>query len=208
MAVVNFTNLSTAQASARAKEVGIKKLGGSTRGMLITQFLAESVIMSFISTIVALIIIKLVLPFFNDMLGTTLTLKLSDAWFIVPVMILFAVLTGVLAGSYPAFFLSSFSPYRVLKGGKTTTVKKADSGKYLLYCSLQSPFVLIVGTLIMYRQIVYMIARDPGFVKDQLLVLENEGALGANAKSFKESISYDPRSCFSDKLLLCTRKQQ
>ena len=188
VAVVNFTNLSTAQASARAKEVGIKKLGGSTKGMLITQFLTESVIMSFVSTIVALIIIKLVLPFFNEMLGTSLTLGLSDAWFMLPVMILFAVLTGVLAGSYPAFFLSSFSPYRVLKGGKNNNNQKAGLRKVLVILQFTISICLIVGTLIMYRQIVFMTERDPGFIKDQLLVLDNEEALGANAKSFKESI--------------------
>jgi putative ABC transport system permease protein len=192
VAVVNFTNLSTAQASARAKEVGIKKLGGSTRGMLITQFLTESVIMSFVSTIVALIIIKLVLPFFNDLLGTSLTLRLSDAWFMIPVLILFAVLTGVLAGSYPAFFLSAFSPNRVLKGGKNNSSHKGGLRKVLVVLQFTISITLIVGTLIMHRQIVYMIERDPGFIKDQLLVLENEGALGANAKSFKETISMIP----------------
>jgi putative ABC transport system permease protein len=192
VAVVNFINLSTAQASSRAKEVAIKKLGGSTRAMLIAQFLTESVIMSFVSTIVALIIIKLVLPFFNDLLGTTLTLKLSDAWFIIPFMILFAMVTGILAGSYPAFFLSAFSPYRVLKGGKIDRTHKGSLRKVLVVLQFTISIFLIVGTLIMYRQIIYMNERDPGFIKDQLLVLENEGALGANAKSFKETISMIP----------------
>jgi putative ABC transport system permease protein len=192
VAVVNFINLSTAQASSRAKEVAIKKLGGSTRAMLIAQFLTESVIMSFVSTIVALIIIKLVLPFFNDLLGTKLTLKLSDAWFIIPFMILFAMVTGILAGSYPAFFLSAFSPYRVLKGGKIDRTHKGSLRKVLVVLQFTISIFLIVGTLIMYRQIIYMNERDPGFIKDQLLVLENEGALGANAKSFKETISMIP----------------
>jgi putative ABC transport system permease protein len=192
VAVVNFINLSTAQASSRAKEVAIKKLGGSTRAMLIAQFLTESVIMSFVSTIVALIIIKLVLPFFNDLLGTTLTLKLSDAWFIIPFMILFAMVTGILAGSYPAFFLSAFSPYRVLKGGKIDRTHKGSLRKVLVVLQFTISIFLIVGTLIMYRQIIYMNERDPGFIKDQLLVLENEGALGANSKSFKETISMIP----------------
>lgn len=192
VAVVNFTNLSTAQASARAKEVGIKKLGGSTRGMLITQFLTESVIMSFVSTIFALIIIRLVIPFFNNMLGTSLTLRLSDTWFMIPGLILFALLTGILAGSYPAFFLSAFSPYRVLKGGKNSNSQKGGLRKALVVLQFTISISLIVGTLIMYRQIIYMIDRDPGFVQDQLLVLENEGALGANAKAFKETISTIP----------------
>lgn len=192
VAVVNFTNLSTAQASSRAKEVGIKKLGGSTRMMLIGQFLTESIIMSFVSTIVALIIIRLVLPYFNDLLGTTLTFTLSDTWFMAPFMILFAVITGILAGSYPAFVLSGFSPYRVLKGNKMERTHKGNLRKVLVVLQFTISISLIVGTLIMYRQIAYMINRDPGFVKDQLLVLDNEGSLGANAKSFKESISMIP----------------
>jgi putative ABC transport system permease protein len=192
VAVVNFTNLSTAQASSRAKAVGIKKLAGSTRASLIAQFLTESVIMSFVSTIVGLIIIKLALPFFNSLLGTTLTLKLSDAWFMIPLMILFAIITGILAGSYPAFFLSAFSPYRVLKGYKGDSTNKGILRKVLVVLQFTISIFLIIGTLIMYRQIVYMNERDPGFMKDQQLVIENEGALGANAKSFKETIGMIP----------------
>ncbi len=153
MAAVNFTNLSTAQASSRAKEVGIKKLGGSTRGMLVTQFLTESVIMAIVSTIVALILIRLVLPAFNDLLGTSLSLKLSAAFFMLPFMLLFAVVTGILAGSYPAFFLSSFSPYRVLKGGINKAGNKALLRKALVILQFTISIFLIVGTLIMYRQI-------------------------------------------------------
>jgi putative ABC transport system permease protein len=192
VAVVNFTNLSTAQASARAKEVGIKKLGGSSRGMLIAQFLTESVLMSFVSTVAALIIIKLVLPLFNDMLGTRLILSLSDTWFMIPFIILFAIVTGILAGSYPAFFLSSFSPSRVLKGGKSNSSNKGRLRKALVILQFTISISLIVGTLIMYRQIVFMIERDPGFNKEQLLVLEKEESLGANAKSFKESLATIP----------------
>jgi putative ABC transport system permease protein len=192
VAVVNFINLSTAQASSRVKEVAIKKLSGSTKTMLIAQFLTESVIMSFVSTIVGLIIIKLVLPFFNDLLGTTLTLSLSDAWFMIPFMILFALGTGIIAGSYPAFFLSAFSPYRMLKGGKIDRTHRGSLRKVLVVLQFTISILLIVGTLIMYRQIVYMLERDPGFIKDQLLVIENEGALGTSAKSFKEAISMIP----------------
>jgi putative ABC transport system permease protein len=192
VAAVNFTNLSTAQASARAKEVGIKKLGGSTRGMLIVQFLTESVLMSFLSTILALIIIRLVLPFFNDLLGSSLTMNLSTVWFMIPFMVIFAVATGILAGSYPAFVLSAFSPSKVLKGGRNNSSHKGMLRKVLVILQFTISIFLVVGTLIMYRQIVYMTGRDPGFIKDQLIVLDNEEALGANAKSFKETIGRIP----------------
>jgi putative ABC transport system permease protein len=192
VAAVNFTNLSTAQVSARSKEVGIKKLGGSTRGMLIAQFLTESIIMSFVSTIIAFIILIIILPLFNDLLGTTLALKFSGTWYIIPFIILFSVITGILAGSYPAFYLSSFSPYRILKGGKDNSSHKGRLRKVLVVLQFTISIFLIVGTLIMYRQITYMLKRDPGFKSAQLLVLENEGALGANARTFKETIAMIP----------------
>ncbi len=116
-------NLSTAQAARRAKEVGIKKIGGSTRGMLITQFLSESFILSFISLIIALIIIKMTLPYFNNLLGASMALNLLQNWYTIPVMILFSVIVGFLAGGYPAFFLSSFNPYEVLKGSVKNSMK-------------------------------------------------------------------------------------
>jgi putative ABC transport system permease protein len=115
IAAVNFMNLSTAQSARRAKEVGIKKVGGSTRGMLVTQFLAETFILAFISLLVALIIIKVSLPYFSNLLGASLELKLLNHWYTVPAMLLFTVTVGLLAGSYPAIFLSSFNPYEVLK---------------------------------------------------------------------------------------------
>ncbi|MFO7573934.1 MAG: ABC transporter permease, partial [Bacteroidales bacterium] len=111
IAAVNFMNLSTAQASRRAKEVGIKKVGGSTRGMLVTQFLAESFILSFISLLFALIIIKVSLPYFSNLLGVRLELDLLSYWYTIPVMLLFTVVVALFAGSYPAMFLSSFNPY-------------------------------------------------------------------------------------------------
>ena len=192
VAVVNFTNLSTAQASARSKEVGIKKLGGSTRGMLVAQFLTESIMMSFVSTIIAFAIIILVLPYFNDLLGTNLTLKLSGIWYIIPFIILFSVVTGILAGSYPAFFLSSFNPYRVLKGSTDNNGHKGRLRKVLVVLQFTISISLIIGTLIMYRQITYMLKKDPGYNSAQVLVLENEGALGANDRTFKETISMIP----------------
>jgi putative ABC transport system permease protein len=192
VAVVNFTNLSTAQASSRAKEVAIKKLSGSTRGMLIAQFLTESVLISFVSTFFALVIIKIVLPSFNDLLGSNLSLKIAGTWYILPLIILFSIITGIFAGSYPAFFLSSFSPGVVLKGGKDYGSTRGSLRKLLVILQFTISVFLIIGTLIMYRQITYMLERDPGFNNDQLLVLRNEGALGAKSKPFKETIARIP----------------
>ena len=129
IAAINFMNLSTAQASRRAKEVGIKKVGGSTRGMLIAQFLFESFILSFISLILSIIFIKVTLPYFNNLLGANLVLNLFATWYTIPSLILFALFVGFLSGSYPAFFLSSFNPYEVLKGSVKNSTRNGQPQK-------------------------------------------------------------------------------
>ena len=161
-------NLSTAQASRRAKEVGIKKISGSSRGMLVAQFLAESFILSFISLVVAIIFIKASLPYFNNLLGIKLVLNLFSAWYIVPVLILFSLVVGFLSGSYPALFLSSFNPYEVLKGSVKNSMKNGRLRRVLVVFQFAVSILLIVGTMIMYRQIKFMLNKDVGFNKECL----------------------------------------
>ena len=192
IAAINFMNLSTAQAAKRAKEVGIKKIGGSTRGMLIAQFLSESFILAFISLVIALIFIKITLPYFNNLLGARLVLKLFSDWYIIPVLILFSVIVGILAGSYPAFFLSSFNPYEVLKGSVKNSMKNGRLRRVLVVFQFAVSILLIVCTMIMYRQINFMLKKDVGFTKDQLIVINRAEALGKNIKSFKESVKRIP----------------
>jgi len=188
IAAINFMNLSTAQASKRAKEVGIKKIGGSTRGMLITQFLSESIILSLIALILALIMIKVSLPYFNNLLGTKLILNLFSTWYIIPVLILFSIFVGFLSGSYPAFFLSSFNPYEVLKGSVKNSMKNGKLRRVLVVFQFAVSILLIVGTLVMYRQIKYMLNKDVGFNKEQLVVINRAAALGPKMKSFKDAV--------------------
>ncbi len=192
IAAVNFMNLSTAQASRRAKEVGIKKIAGSTRGMLITQFLSESFILSLISMLFALIIIKVTLPFFNDLLNSNLTLRLFKNWYTIPGMILFTLVVGLLSGSYPAFFLSSFSPYEVLKGNVKNSRNNGRLRRVLVVFQFAASILLIIGTMIMYRQIYYMINKDTGFNKEQLIVINRAEALRTKMKSFKETVKNIP----------------
>jgi putative ABC transport system permease protein len=192
IAAINFMNLATAQASRRAKEVGIKKIGGSTRGMLITQFLSESFILSFIALIFALIFITLSLPYFNGLLGTKLVLNLFNPWYTLPALILFTVIVGVMAGSYPAFFLSSFNPYEVLKGNVKNSMKNGRLRRVLVVFQFAVSILLIVGTLIMNRQIKFMLNKDVGFSKDQIIVIERAHVVGNKLKSFKESIKRIP----------------
>lgn len=188
IASINFMNLSTAQSSRRAKEVGIKKIGGSTRGMLVVQFLSESFILSFLSLVLALIFIKVTLPYFNNLLGASLVLNLVSNWYTIPVLILFSLLVGVLSGSYPAFFLSSFNPYEVLKGNVKNSMKNGKLRRVLVVFQFAVSILLIVCTMIMYRQINFMLRKDVGFNKEQLIVINRAEALGSKIKSFKETV--------------------
>ncbi len=192
IAAINFMNLSTAQASRRAKEVGIKKIGGSTRGMLVSQFLSESLILSFIALFLALLIVKATLPYFNNLLGTSLVLDLFKPWFTIPSLLLFTVFVGFLAGSYPALFLSSFNPYEVLKGSVKNSMKNGRLRRVLVVFQFAVSILLIIGTMIMYSQIHYMLNKDLGFNKDQLLVINRAGALGSKMKAFKTAVKEIP----------------
>jgi putative ABC transport system permease protein len=192
IAAINFMNLSTAQSAKRAKEVGIKKIGGSSRGMLITQFLSESFILSFASLIFALIIIKITLPYFNNLLGARMKLDLLQNWYTIPVMLIFSVIVGFLAGGYPAFFLSSFNPYEVLKGSVKNSMKNGRLRRVLVVFQFAVSILLIISTMVMYRQIKYMLNKDTGFNKDQLIVINRAGALGTQVKSFKEAVKGIP----------------
>jgi putative ABC transport system permease protein len=192
IASVNFMNLSTAQAARRAKEVGLKKLCGSSRGMLIGQFLFESFILVLISLIVAVIFIKILLPVFNNLLDTRLSPGLASIWFMLPLMILFAIVVGFISGSYPAFYLSSFNPYEVLKGHLKNRAKNYSLRRVLVVFQFTVSILLIVGTIIMFRQINYMVGRDLGFNKESLIVIKGAGVLGTKVKSFREAVKGIP----------------
>ena len=192
IAAINFMNLSTAQAARRAKEVGIKKVGGSSRGMLITQFLSESTILAFASLLVAVVIVKISLPYVNTLMGVSLSFGLFNAWFVIPCLLVFAVLVGFLSGTYPALFLSSFNPYEVLKGDIKNNMRSGRLRKVLVVFQFTVSILLIVGTMIMYRQIRFMLNKDVGFNKEQIIIVERVDELGKRLKSFKEAVKQIP----------------
>lgn len=192
IAAINFMNLATAQATRRAKEVGIKKVAGSTRGMLISQFLSESFVLSFISLVIALIIIWLTLPYFNNLLGARLTLSLFDNWYRIPVLLVFTLVVGILAGSYPAFYLSSFIPSEVLKGSAKGGMHSGKIRRILVVFQFAVSILLITGTLVMYRQIFFMLNKDVGFNKEQMLVINRANALQNRVEAFKEAVKEIP----------------
>jgi len=187
IAAINFMNLSTAQAAKRAKEVGIKKVSGSSRAMLIRQFLTESLFLSSFSLIIAILVIELSLPFFNNILNSNLSIDYFN-WYTIPGLIIISILVGILAGSYPAFFLSSFKPASVLKGSIKNSMKNGKLRSILVILQFSISIILIVGTLIIFKQIDFMINKDMGFNKDQLLVINRAGVLGNQVKTFKAEL--------------------
>ncbi|MHC1703973.1 MAG: ABC transporter permease [Tenuifilaceae bacterium] len=188
VAAINFMNLSTAQSFKRAKEVGIKKVSGSSRMMLIYQFLSESFLLSFGALLVAIILVELALPYFNNLLQTELYIDYFGNWYIIPLLLLLSLVVGVFSGSYPAFILSSFSPYAVLKGKVKEGMKRGILRSVLVILQFSISIILIVGTIIMFRQINFMLNKDLGFKKENLIVISRASALHGSVNAFKESL--------------------
>jgi len=192
IASINFMNLSTAQASKRAREIGIKKLGGSSKGILIAQFITESVMIAAVSLVLATIIVKLALPYFNNVINANLSFSLFSNWYIIPTLLLFTVLVGIFAGSYPAFYLSSISPFSVLKSQGFNTKGGGRLRSILVIFQFAASIILITFTLIMYRQINHMLNKDLGFNKEQLLVISRAGDLDTRVDAFKSRVRNIP----------------
>ncbi|NOU48275.1 MAG: FtsX-like permease family protein [Bacteroidales bacterium] len=192
IAGINFMNLSTAQAIKRAKEVGIKKVSGSSAQALIIQFLFETIILSYLSVVGAIVISELSLPYINNLLDLKLKLDFFNTPFLLPLIFLFATIFGLLAGSYPAFYLSSFDPAVVLKGKLITNGKKYKLRSILVVVQFTFSILLIVGTMIMYRQINFMLDKNLGFDKENILVINRASALRAQIISFKNTIQKIP----------------
>ncbi|HSH20637.1 MAG TPA: FtsX-like permease family protein, partial [Draconibacterium sp.] len=188
IASINFMNLSTAQATKRAKEVGIKKATGSSRWNLISQFLADSTLISFVALILAIVIVLFALPSFNNLLGAQVKFGLFSNWYTIPVLIGFSVVVGILAGVYPAFYLSSFKPHAVLRGKVRDGIKNGKFRSILVSFQFLISIVLIIGTMIMYRQLQFMLNKDVGFNKEQLLIIQQAGTIGDRVKTFKEEL--------------------
>ena len=186
IACINFMNLSTARSSKRAKEVGVRKVLGSLRHQLMIQFFAECVLLSFLALIVALGVVSVLLPFFNDIADKTLSIsRLFSLNFVITLAIL-PVLVGVLAGSYPAIFLSSFEPIQVLKG--RLSLKGGSLRNGLVVFQFAISIVLIISTFIVYRQINFIQQKNLGYNKEQILIINDAYALDKQAVAFKEEI--------------------
>ncbi len=188
IACVNFMNLSTARSAGRSKEVGIRKVLGSGRGNLIAQFLVESTITSFIALAIAIFFAALLLPYFNQLSGKQITLGLLSSAWLLPALFVVALVVGLLAGSYPAFFLSAFQPIQVLKGKLAAGFKGSMLRNGLVVFQFSTVIVLIIGTLVIYSQLNYIRNKDLGYNREQILVLQNTNSLFQHAKSFKQDV--------------------
>jgi len=187
IACINFTNLSTARSGKRAKEVGVHKVLGSKRRSLIGAFMGESMIISFIAGGIALFIAILLLPVFQTFMGRQLSLNLNSVWFWISGLG-FVLLTGFLAGSYPAFYLSSFNPVKVLKGTFKGKQRLVSSRKILVVLQFTIATALIVSTLVIHRQIKYAQNRDTGYNKNQLIFTRMVGEAGKNYELIKNDL--------------------
>jgi putative ABC transport system permease protein len=192
IACVNFMNLSTARSSNRAKEVGVRKVLGSARKYLVYQFLTESILVTLVSTIIALFIAILLMPLFNEMAGKQLAFTQQSMVWLVPSLIGIVLVIGFLAGSYPAFFLSAFKPINVLKGKIASGFKGGFLRSFLVVFQFSISIFLIIGTLVIYNQLKYIHNKALGFDRSQVLVIRNTGILGKQAAILKQELKQLP----------------
>jgi putative ABC transport system permease protein len=188
IACVNFMNLSTARSANRAKEVGIRKVAGSLRSHLITQFLTESVLLSFFSLVLAILIAMLMLPLFNQLAGKEMSVTTLFSTWLFPVMIALVFVVGFIAGSYPAFYLSSFQPIEVLKGKIARGFKSSWLRSSLVVFQFSISIILIIGTIVIYNQLDYIRSRKIGYNRDQVLVVHNIYNLNDKIKTFRNEL--------------------
>jgi ABC-type antimicrobial peptide transport system permease subunit len=195
IACINFMNLTTARSRNRIKEIGIKKVVGAYRSSLIKQFLLESLLFALVSLVLALIIIAVVLPYFNSFLETDLTFNILYNPFLVWGLIGITLITGLLSGTYPALFLSSFRPVRLLKsqvGSTSVSSKGSVFRKVLVVIQFAISITLIIGTLIIYSQMKYIRNMSLGFEKDQLIYISIKGDIQEKCDSFKNDLLKNP----------------
>jgi putative ABC transport system permease protein len=188
IACVNFMNLVTARSANRAREIGIRKVLGSFRKDLIIQFLTESVLLSLFALLMALLATYLLLPGFNRLAGTEISTDILFQPAILGLYVLLIPAVGLLAGSYPAFFLSAFQPIQVLKGRIARGFRNSWIRDGLVTFQFTISLILIIGTIVIYSQLRYIRHKDIGYNRSQVMVLENTGVLGSQGKSFKNEL--------------------
>jgi len=193
IACINFMNLSTAKSSTRAREIGLRKTSGASKRAIIIQFFGESVLLAFISLIFALIIVSSILKVFNNVSGKELDFSsLLSPQFIIA-MILVTLIAGLISGIYPALYLSAFRPIKVLKGDLSAGMKSGWFRKVLVVVQFTLSVFLIIGTVIIYRQLNYMKSKDLGYDRENMFYFQMRGQIKDNYQTIKDEFLRDPQ---------------
>lgn len=188
IACINFMNLTTARSANRAREVGIRKVLGTGRKNLMAQFISESILMAVLSLVLAIFIVYLVLPLFNDVSAKAMRISSLFTPYILPLFIALPFFVGLLAGSYPAFFLSAFRPIDVIKGRLKMGSKSGSLRSILVVFQFATSVMLIIGTVVIYEQLSYIQSRNLGFNKSQVLIINDAYVLRDNEDAFKNNV--------------------
>jgi putative ABC transport system permease protein len=192
IACINFMNLTTARSSIRVNEIGIRKVCGGDRNDLIKQFLGESMCLALMALICAVVLVYFLLPGFNSLAAKQLEFNILHNGTLLAGLVLLAVFVGLVAGSYPALYFSSFQPDRVLKNTFQTGSKKSGLRKTLIVTQFTASILLIIATTTIYKQIQYIRSKDLGFSKDQILVVRARRQLMTNYNTVKERLLANP----------------
>lgn len=190
VACINFMNLATARSAKRAKEIGLRKVAGAIRRQLIIQFLTESVFIAFLCLVLAIGIVWLFLPVFNEIADKRLVIPFSAGWFWLSLLSI-ALLAGLVSGSYPALFLSGFNPVKVLKGNVRSMGGNLLFRNALVVTQFTASIILLVGTVVIYQQIKFIRDRNPGFEKANLLYIPSTG-IWDNRQALKNELKQNP----------------
>jgi len=191
MACINFMNLATAQSATRGREIGVRKVIGAKRSGLITYFIFESLLLSFIAILFALVAVQLLLPFFNSITEKSVKPDFTNPVFMTGVLVI-TMTCGLLAGCYPAFFLSSFQPVKVLKGDLSASLSGSSFRKALVVVQFVTSIILITGSIIVYRQVNFISNRYLGFKKENVIEIKRNDILGKSFPAFKNDLLQRP----------------
>jgi putative ABC transport system permease protein len=191
IASINFMNLTTAQSAKRAKEVGLRKTIGAVKSQLAFQFLSESMVMVFLSSVLAVVLAFMLLPLFNEVAGKELSFNLLTTRSIL-LLLSVVLFTGLLSGSYPALYISGFQPARVLKGQLKSGTGAAQFRKVLVVVQFTLSIVLIISTLVVYRQMDFIQNKDIGLERNNLIYLWMNGDMNKHTDVIREQLSKEP----------------
>ncbi|MGH7601128.1 MAG: FtsX-like permease family protein, partial [bacterium] len=191
IACINFMNLATARSLQRAKEVGMRRVAGASRWQLVGQFYGESILLAFIALFLALLLVELFLPAFNQLSGKNLAMDYRDPRLVLGFTVIILA-TGLVAGSYPALYLSSFKPVKVLKGMMESGTQGSRFRKALVVTQFSLSVILMIGAAVVYQQLEYMRNKKLGFEKENLVYVPAKENAGAKYEAFKNELLQEP----------------